>query len=125
MVPRLQNTSVVIRCKAFRPKVVTITQQRSYVTPYNKPNSKLSTEISKAYLERLQATIQPRLTPMLLKVRAATDTLRTLPRDPKEAIQKAGVALNKLTGYDHIEIVKKKVEQQGNYRTFVRKKRSI
>ncbi|CDS04832.1 hypothetical protein LRAMOSA07362 [Lichtheimia ramosa] len=67
------------------------------------------------YLEKLQATIQPRLTPVLLKVRNASDTLRNITRDfndPKEAIQRAGVALNQLTGYDHIEKVKQQVTDQ-------------
>ncbi|KAI9278921.1 Mdm33 family-domain-containing protein [Phascolomyces articulosus] len=33
-------------------------------------------------------------------------------KDPKEALQKAGVALNQLTGYDQIEQVKRKVTNQ-------------
>lgn len=74
------------------------------------------------YLEKLQATIQPRLTPVLLKVRNASDTLRNITRDfndPKEAIQRAGVALNQLTGYDHIEKVKQQVTDQGMSRLSV------
>lgn len=83
-----------------------------YSTENNKPPMTSANE----YLEKLQATIQPRLTPVLLKVRNASDTLRNITRDlndPKEAIQRAGVALNQLTGYDQIEKVKQHVTDQG------------
>ncbi|CDH61491.1 mitochondrion biogenesis protein [Lichtheimia corymbifera JMRC:FSU:9682] len=82
-----------------------------YSTENNKPPMTSANE----YLEKLQATIQPRLTPVLLKVRNASDTLRNITRDlndPKEAIQRAGVALNQLTGYDQIEKVKQHVTDQ-------------
>lgn len=125
MVPRLRISAPAFRTRAFRQGQVCIAQRRSYTAQdSNLDPEKPSVELSKAYLERLQATIQPRLTPVLLKVRAATETLRTLPRDPKEAIQEAGVALNKLTGYDHIETVKRKVEQQGDYPAHFQKRPS-
>jgi hypothetical protein len=40
-------------------------------------------------------------------------TLAENVNNPQEAIQKASTALNELTGYTHIEDVKKKVLQQG------------
>ncbi|KAG0190012.1 sensitivity to high expression protein she9 [Apophysomyces sp. BC1034] len=70
---------------------------------------------SKAYLEQLQAEIRPRLSPVLLKVQTASDTLKRLTQDvndPKEALRRASRVLNELTGYNHIEAVKHKVNEQ-------------
>ncbi|KAI7852298.1 Mdm33 family-domain-containing protein [Circinella umbellata] len=48
-------------------------------------------------------------------MQTARNTLKNIRQevnDPKEAIQRAGVALNQLTGYDQIEEVKRKVTNQ-------------
>ncbi|KAI8143559.1 Mdm33 family-domain-containing protein [Fennellomyces sp. T-0311] len=84
-------------------------------TQDNKPRNDELTTTANEYLTKLQATIKPRLTPVLTKMQMARDTLRNIRNevnDPKEAIQKAGVALNQLTGYDQIDQVKRRVTDQ-------------
>ena len=84
----------------------------------NRPRNDELVTAANEYLSKLQATIKPRLTPVLTKMQTARNTLKNIRQevnDPKEALQRAGVALNQLTGYDHIEEVKRKVTNQGNY----------
>jgi hypothetical protein len=50
------------------------------------------------------------------RLQYATTKIKSLAENvnnPQEALQKASTALNELTGYTHIEDVKKKVLQQG------------
>ncbi|ORY98939.1 Mdm33 family-domain-containing protein [Syncephalastrum racemosum] len=75
-------------------------QWRPYSTPHN-------------YLERIESTLKPRLTPLLAKFQTARGTLRGLSQqDAKMAVQRAGLALNQITGYDQIETTKHKVRDQ-------------
>ncbi|KAG2219954.1 hypothetical protein INT45_002168 [Circinella minor] len=81
----------------------------------NRPRNDELVTAANEYLAKLQATIKPRLTPVLTKMQTARNTLKNIRQevnDPKEAIQRAGVALNQLTGYDQIEEVKRKVTNQ-------------
>lgn len=72
--------------------------------------------ITKAYLERAQLEIKPRLEPYILKINNASEQLKRLTSDvsdSKEALRRASLALNELTGYDQINAVKQKVDNQG------------
>lgn len=71
---------------------------------------------TKAYIEKLQHDMKPRLEPYIMKLNNATEQLRRLTSDvsdSKEALQRASRALNELTGYDQIDAVKQKVNNQG------------
>lgn len=73
--------------------------------------------ITKAYLERAQSEIKPRLEPYIHKINNASEQLKRLTSDvsdSKEALRRASLALNELTGYDQINAVKQKVDNQGN-----------
>lgn len=73
--------------------------------------------ITKAYLERAQSEIKPRLKPYIHKINNASEQLKRLTSDvsdSKEALRRASLALNELTGYDQINAVKQKVDNQGN-----------
>ncbi|KAI8636291.1 Mdm33 family-domain-containing protein [Parasitella parasitica] len=70
---------------------------------------------TKAYIERLQHDMKPRLEPYILKLNNASEQLKRLTSDvsnSKEALQRASRALNELTGYDQIDAVKQKVNNQ-------------
>lgn len=74
---------------------------------------------TKAYLEKLQHDMKPRLEPYIMKLNNASEQLKRLTSDvsdSKEALQRASRALNELTGYDQIDAVKQKVNNQGNVR---------
>jgi She9 / Mdm33 family len=56
------------------------------------------------------------LSPVVSRLQYATAKIKTLAENvnnPQEALQRASTTLNELTGYTHIEEVKKKVLQQG------------
>ncbi|KAI8342411.1 Mdm33 family-domain-containing protein [Chlamydoabsidia padenii] len=62
-------------------------------------------------MTKLQQDIQP----LIHKVQDAANTLKRLTQDvtdSKDALRRAGMALNELTGYNQIELVKKKVMEQ-------------
>ncbi|KAF1801655.1 Mdm33 family-domain-containing protein [Mucor lusitanicus] len=70
---------------------------------------------TKAYLEKLQHDMKPRLEPYIMKLNNASEQLKRLTSDvsdSKEALQRASRALNELTGYDQIDAVKQKVNNQ-------------
>ncbi|KAL9556728.1 hypothetical protein PS6_002208 [Mucor atramentarius] len=93
-----------------RPKQETpITKQESE-TPVQK-----SIVATKAYIEKLQHDMKPRLEPYITKLNNASEQLKRLTSDvsdSKEALQRASRALNELTGYDQIDAVKQKVNNQ-------------
>jgi hypothetical protein len=69
--------------------------------------------LSRSQMEKLQRDIQP----LIHRVQDATNTLKRLTHDvtdSKDALKRASMALNELTGYNQIELVKKKVTEQGN-----------
>lgn len=71
---------------------------------------------TKAYIEKLQHDMKPRLEPYIMKLNNASEQLKRLTSDvsdSKEALQRASRALNELTGYDQIDAVKQKVNNQG------------
>lgn len=73
--------------------------------------------VTKAYLEKAQSDIKPRLEPYITKLNHASEQLKRLTSDvsdSKEALKRASRALNELTGYDQIDAVKQKVNDQGN-----------
>lgn len=60
--------------------------------------------------------MKPRLEPYIMKLNNASEQLKRLTSDvsdSKEALQRASRALNELTGYDQIDAVKQKVNNQG------------
>ncbi|KAI8083741.1 Mdm33 family-domain-containing protein, partial [Thamnidium elegans] len=70
---------------------------------------------TKAYLEKVQLDIKPRIDPYLEKLNQASEQLKRLTSDvgdSKEALKRASKALNELTGYDQIDSVKQKVNDQ-------------
>ncbi|KAI8979101.1 Mdm33 family-domain-containing protein [Mycotypha africana] len=70
---------------------------------------------TKAYLERFQADLKPRLQAYLQKINQASQQLKTLTaevNDSKEALRKASSMLNELTGYNEIDTMKKRVNHQ-------------
>lgn len=92
-------------------------QQEQQETPVQK-----SIVATKAYLEKLQHDMKPRLEPYIMKLNHASEQLKRLTSDvsdSKEALQRASRALNELTGYDQIDAVKQKVNNQGNVLTWV------
>ncbi|SAM02715.1 hypothetical protein [Absidia glauca] len=67
--------------------------------------------LSRSQMEKLQRDIQP----LIHRVQDATNTLKRLTHDvtdSKDALKRASMALNELTGYNQIELVKKKVTEQ-------------
>ncbi|KAK4513569.1 uncharacterized protein ATC70_005573 [Mucor velutinosus] len=85
-------------------------QQEQQETPVQK-----SIVATKAYLEKLQHDMKPRLEPYIMKLNHASEQLKRLTSDvsdSKEALQRASRALNELTGYDQIDAVKQKVNNQ-------------
>lgn len=71
---------------------------------------------TKAYLEKVQLDLKPRIDPYLEKLNQASEQLKRLTSDvgdSKEALKRASKALNELTGYDQIDSVKQKVNDQG------------
>lgn len=71
---------------------------------------------TRAYLEKVQSDFKPRLEPYINKLNNASEQLKRLTTDvsdSKEALQRASRALNELTGYDQIDAVKQKVNNQG------------
>ncbi|CAO3618253.1 unnamed protein product [Cunninghamella blakesleeana] len=67
--------------------------------------------ISKARLEKMQHDFQP----VLNRVYEVTDSLKRLTHDitdSKDAVRRLSIALNELTGYNQIEKVKQKVQDQ-------------
>ncbi|ORZ15135.1 Mdm33 family-domain-containing protein [Absidia repens] len=67
--------------------------------------------LSRSHMQKLHRDIQP----LIHKVQNATDTLKRLGNDvtdSKDALRRASMALNELTGYNQIELVKKKVTDQ-------------
>ncbi|KAI9486202.1 MAG: Mdm33 family-domain-containing protein [Benjaminiella poitrasii] len=58
--------------------------------------------------------LKPRLDPYLQKIASSTTKLKQFRdvQDPKEALQRASKVLNELTGYDQIDAVKQKVQNQ-------------
>lgn len=83
---------------------------------YYSSSEKPPFELPKAYLEKLQAELKPRLEPVVLRFQNASRTLKKMSRDvgdTKEALKCASAAINELTGYTHIEQVKRKVTEQG------------
>ncbi|CAO3656188.1 unnamed protein product [Mucor fragilis] len=87
-----------------------IKQQEQQETPVQK-----SIIATKAYLEKLQHDMKPRLEPYIMKLNNASEQLKRLTSDvsdSKEALQRASRALNELTGYDQIDAVKQKVNNQ-------------
>ncbi|CEP20036.1 hypothetical protein [Parasitella parasitica] len=70
---------------------------------------------TKAYIKKLQHDMKPRLEPYIVKLNNASEQLKRLTSDvsnSKEALQRASRALNELTGYDQIDAVKQKVNNQ-------------
>ncbi|GAN03682.1 hypothetical protein MAM1_0045d03137 [Mucor ambiguus] len=64
---------------------------------------------TKAYLEKIQHDMKPRLEPYIMKLNNASEQLKRLTSDvsdSKEALQRASRALNELTGYDQIDALK-------------------
>jgi hypothetical protein len=106
-------------------------QQRLYVTESSAANDKPSTTTPSASKNGLKPNngtpwttetykgvqrLNSSLAPVVSRLQYATARMKTLAENvnnPQEAIQKASTALNELTGYTHIEDVKKKVLQQG------------
>lgn len=71
---------------------------------------------TKAYIEKVQLDLKPRLEPYITKMNHATEQLKRLTTDvsdSKEALRRASRAMNELTGYDQIDAVKQKVNNQG------------
>lgn len=71
---------------------------------------------TKAYIDKLQHDMKPRLAPYITKLNHASEQLKRLTTDvsdSKEAIQRVSRALNEITGYDQIDAVKQKVNNQG------------
>lgn len=71
---------------------------------------------TKAYLEKVQLDLKPRLEPYIMKINHASEQLKRLTSDvsdSKEALQRVSRAMNELTGYDQIDAVKQKVNNQG------------
>jgi hypothetical protein len=71
---------------------------------------------TRAYLEKVQLDLKPKLEPYIVKINNASEQLKRLTRDvsdSKEALARASRALNELTGYDQIDAVKQKVNNQG------------
>lgn len=71
---------------------------------------------TKAYLEKVQLDMKPRIDPYIEKLNQASEHLKRLTSDvgdSKEALKRASKALNELTGYDQIDSVKQKVNDQG------------
>ncbi|CAO3593262.1 unnamed protein product [Absidia cylindrospora] len=67
--------------------------------------------LSRSHMQKLHRDIQP----LIDKVQNATNTLKRLGNDvtdSKDALRRASMALNELTGYNQIELVKKKVTDQ-------------
>ncbi|KAI8985274.1 Mdm33 family-domain-containing protein [Pilobolus umbonatus] len=74
-----------------------------------------SVAVTKAYIDKLHSELKPRLDLYLDKVHHATQQVKKLTsevHDSQEAIRRASKALNQLTGYDHIDLVKQKVNNQ-------------
>ncbi|GAA5814012.1 hypothetical protein MFLAVUS_007502 [Mucor flavus] len=70
---------------------------------------------TKAYLEKVQLDLKPRIDPYIEKLNQASEQLKRLTSDvgdSKEALKRASKALNELTGYDQIDSVKQKVNDQ-------------
>ncbi|KAI9251124.1 Mdm33 family-domain-containing protein [Helicostylum pulchrum] len=70
---------------------------------------------TKAYLEKVQLDMKPRIDPYIEKLNQASEHLKRLTSDvgdSKEALKRASKALNELTGYDQIDSVKQKVNDQ-------------
>ncbi|KAI8891318.1 hypothetical protein K501DRAFT_235329 [Backusella circina FSU 941] len=78
---------------------------------------KKSLNVTKAYLDKVQAEIKPRLEPYLERMNNASNKIKQLTHDvsdSKDAIRRAGRALNEITGYDQIDTVKQKVNNQAS-----------
>ncbi|KAG2201961.1 hypothetical protein INT47_000500, partial [Mucor saturninus] len=70
---------------------------------------------TKAYFDKVQLDLKPRLEPYLTKINHASEQLKRLTSDvsdSKEALRRASRAMNELTGYDQIDAVKQKVNNQ-------------
>ncbi|KAI7862465.1 Mdm33 family-domain-containing protein [Spinellus fusiger] len=70
---------------------------------------------SRGYLERLQSDIYQHMTPLVTRALQTSNALKRWTsdiQDSKDALQRASRALNELTGYNHIELVKHKVTEQ-------------
>ncbi|KAI8092648.1 Mdm33 family-domain-containing protein [Halteromyces radiatus] len=68
-------------------------------------------QLSRSHMDKLQRDLQP----WVRKVQDTTNTLKRLSHDvtdSKDALDRARLALNELTGYNQIELVKKKVTDQ-------------
>lgn len=118
-----------IKCRIH--STLKMRQHRLYVTESSAANDKPSTTTPSAGENGLKPnngtpwTTEPykgvqrlnsSLRPVVSRLQYATARMKTLAENvnnPQEAIQKASTALNELTGYTHIEDVKKKVLQQG------------
>jgi len=99
-----------------QPKQEIPTTKQELETPVQK-----SIVATKAYIEKLQHDMKPRLEPYITKLNNASEQLRRLTSDvsdSKEALQRASRALNESTGYDQIDAVKQKVNNQGNLFSF-------
>lgn len=71
---------------------------------------------TKAYFDKVQLDLKPRLEPYITKINHASEQLKRLTSDvsdSKEALRRASRAMNELTGYDQIDAVKQKVNSQG------------
>jgi hypothetical protein len=127
-------------CRAYRMRIITISQRRSLhelnnSVPKVKPREaeSHSSKASKAftpdnvipwmtdsYKKALDG--RPNLAPMVSRLQYATTRLKSLTENinnPQEALQKASTMLNELTGYTHIEQVKSKVLLQGNFASHI------
>jgi hypothetical protein len=81
---------------------------------------KNSLDATKAYLDKVQAGLKPRLDLYVEKMNNASSKIKQLTHDvtdSKDAIRRASRALNEITGYDQIDSVKHKVNNQGNKNT--------
>ncbi|KAI7895925.1 Mdm33 family-domain-containing protein, partial [Mucor mucedo] len=70
---------------------------------------------TKAYFDKVQLDLKPRLEPYITKINHASEQLKRLTSDvsdSKEALRRASRAMNELTGYDQIDAVKQKVNNQ-------------
>lgn len=84
----------------------------------NKEESQVQKKLAatRAYLDKVQGDMKPRFEPYIEKIQHASEQLKKLTMDvsdSKEALKRASKVLNELTGYDQIDHVKRKVNNQG------------